>query len=263
MRPKRTWQALLVASVSVVSLMSSADAAEFSYPTFNGVPIVTNSSATISGGTILNLTPPLATQRGSAWYIDKLPVRDGFSTTFEYQIISGGGSGGGGDGFAFLIQNESLAALGGMGSGRGYATSEGVPGITNSVAIEFATTSTPRISVQTCGLAPNSYSPDYSLGSTGAPILSSGNITNVRIEYASDPGSLSVFVGDLATPLLQVPVDIDETLDLDEGCAWLGFTAGTGMGWAQHDILSWSYAPGPATLCLFALGGLAVIRRKR
>ena len=52
---------------------------------------------------------------------------------------------------------------------------------------------------------------------------------------------MSVFLDDLATPVLTVPLDLSSTLDLDGGRAWVGFTAATGGGWQNHDILNWEY----------------------
>ncbi len=50
-----------------------------------------------------------------------------------------------------------------------------------------------------------------------------------------------MFLDDLVTPVLGVSVDLEETLDLDRGRAWVGFTATTGGGWQNHDILSWQF----------------------
>ena len=41
--------------------------------------------------------------------------------------------------------------------------------------------------------------------------------------------------------MLTVPLDLSSTLDLDGGRAWVGFTAATGGGWQNHDILNWEY----------------------
>jgi hypothetical protein len=152
----------------------------------------------------------------------------------------------------------------------GYAdySSEGQPGIANSLAVHFDTYPNPPdpngnyVSVQTRGVLPNDSSLTYSLGyATLDPYLylKDGYVHTARIQYS--PGTLSVFVDDLVT--LTVSLDLGGTLDLDNGRAWVGFTAGTGEAYENHDILSWSFTPEPATLSLLALGGLALMRRRR
>jgi hypothetical protein len=54
------------------------------------------------------------------------------------------------------------------------------------------------------------------------------------------PGTLTIFLNDLTSPVLTVPVDLGTTLSLDNGRAWIGFTAATGGRSQAHDILSFS-----------------------
>ncbi|GAG42269.1 unnamed protein product, partial [marine sediment metagenome] len=81
----------------------------------------------------------------------------------------------------------------------------------------------------------------FSLGSatTSGFNLNDGNIHTAKIEYV--PGTMTIFVDDLANPILTVDVDLAQTLDLDEGHAWIGFTAATGGDSTNHDILNWVY----------------------
>lgn len=69
--------------------------------------------------------------------------------------------------------------------------------------------------------------------------MSGGNLHTARIAYT--PGTLSVFIDDLEQPVLTVRVDLDTLLELDNGKAWVGITAGTGGSYENHDILSWSF----------------------
>ena len=63
-----------------------------------------------------------------------------------------------------------------------------------------------------------------------------------RVVYA--PGALSVFLDDLTNPALTIPnLDLSRLLLLDNGSAWVGFTAGTGAAWENHDILAWQFGP--------------------
>eukprot|EP00939_MAST-03C_sp_MAST-3C-sp1_P002380 g2380.t1 len=61
-------------------------------------------------------------------------------------------------------------------------------------------------------------------------------------DWATGMGTLSVYVDDLVTPLLITPLNLATTLDLENGRAWVGFSAATGLAtWQVHDILSWSF----------------------
>ena len=99
----------------------------------------------MSCGPSLRLTPSGARESGSVWYRRKVNVREGFDTTFSFQIsnpsmkcdrlddVNTYCRSRGADGIAFVIQNSSSVALGEAGSGIGYA------GIFNSLAIELDT----------------------------------------------------------------------------------------------------------------------------
>ena len=57
-------------------------------------------------------------------------------------------------------------------------------------------------------------------------------------------GSLSVYLDDLATPILIVPVDLATVLGLGgtHGRAWAGFTAAAGAAWQTQDVLAWHFS---------------------
>jgi hypothetical protein len=80
----------------------------------------------------------------------------------------------------------------------------------------------------------------------------------VRIDYT--PGTFDVYFDDLVTPALSVSLDLatingGNTLD-GLGGAFVGFTASTGLGTQNTDILSWSLSPipEPASFVLAAIG---------
>lgn len=55
-------------------------------------------------------------------------------------------------------------------------------------------------------------------------------------------GLLSVYLYDDTVPILAVPLNLGDTLDMKDGRAWIGFTASTGSNiWQTHDILAWSF----------------------
>jgi hypothetical protein len=201
-------------------------------------------------------TPLFVHSPGWAAHPDDEPRWDPPCGSTEQQI-SRTGQAAGGDGFAFVVQNASLRfprglALGDGGGGIGYN------GIANSLAVEFDTLQNPpgefegelgdpngnHISIQTRGTLPNSAGSTFSLGSTtqgppAIPLLADGNVHTTKVAYV--PGTLTIFLDNLTKPVLSVPVDLGTTLSLDNGQAWIGFTAATGGRSQAHDILSFSF----------------------
>jgi hypothetical protein len=205
----------------------------------------------------LRLTIDQPDQIGAAWLPTKQPVQGGFDATFQWQISRTVDPRRGADGFAFVIHNANLPfpglAVGDGGSGMGFT------GIPNSLAAEFDTLQNHpgdfvegkrgdpndnHISVQTRGMLPNSGDSDFSLGFTtqgppAIPLLADGRMHSTKVAYVS--GTLRIFLDDLTKPVLTVPVDLGTTLSLDNGQAWVGFTAATGKRSQTHDIRSFSY----------------------
>jgi hypothetical protein len=187
----------------------------------------------------LRLTPAEAGQRGAAWHHDKQVVSVGFETTFQFQMSELGG--GGSAGFALVIQNTSDRALGPGGGHNGFHQ------IPNSIAVEFDTTqdadesSDSHVSIHSRGTERNSSKQEFSLGSfdTSGFKLNDSNVHTAKIAYT--PGAMSVFLDNLASPALTIPLDLDGLLSLDLGNAYVGFTAATGGGWQNHDVLNWSF----------------------
>ena len=223
---------------------------KYATPFSNGDFILVGSAQQI--GDILRLTLsqhvlPIG-QSGAAWYTVKQSIENGFEISFQFQITDGAGVGGGADGIAFVIQNSSVSALGSSGGAIGYATGFS-PGISNSLAVEFDTfcdwfaytdPDNNHISVQTAGVESNNPDHAYSIGFTNAiPNMKDGAVHSVKIEYI--PGTLSIYLDDLITPVLSTPVNLADILSLDNGSAWIGFTSATGDGYEIHDIVSWSF----------------------
>lgn len=183
----------------------------------------------------LRISDAIPKSRGSVWFTEKQFVSVGFETEFDFRMMGGGQYG-----MAFVIQNESPSSLGRDDTGMGYSM------IANSLAVEFDTFLTPshgdlndnHVGVQANGTEYNSASSEYSLGSASPQVdLNDGSVHKARIKYV--PGTLSVYVDNLLSPLLSVAVNLSETLDLDLGRAWVGFTSAS---WDQrHEVLSWEY----------------------
>jgi hypothetical protein len=196
-------------------------------------------------------------QYGAAWYPRRLDVADGFEAVFAFQIdhVSWYTIG---HGFAFVIQNAGDQALGeGVSGDPGYRT------IRNSVAIEFDTVyqsfegdprtrmpataqDSPRIlanhiAVHTNGTGPNTTHSRHSLAFAGLPVLLADRQAHVAlVRYQDD--QLIVFIDDYPDPVLSTPIDLDDTLDLTDGAAFVGFTAGTDPGfYSDHRIIGWAF----------------------
>lgn len=205
---------------------------------------------------VLRLTPSLMNESGAAWLAAKHPVADGFDTMFQFQITDPGGAGG--DGFALVIYGAPSPTYSGGGGGMGYHA------LTNSLAIEFDTyrndanndPNDNHISVHSRGTAANDQSETASLGSaSNLQNLWDGGIHTGMVEYI--PGLLKIYLDNLVSPILTVPVDLSTWLALDDGQAWVGFTAGTGGSKENHDILAWSFRS------LTPASPVAIIRQPR
>jgi hypothetical protein len=243
----RTACTILAAAAGLSCCNCRADFTFADFSSTTGLTLVGNPTV---NGTNLRMTAALEGQLGAAWYVDKQSIAGGFTTEFRFRITEPGGvpdffNGLGADGLAFVIQNADGGIIGNPGSGMGYET------IPNSLAVEFDTWGHPffgdpngnHVSVQSLGTAPNSYTPNASLGlNQNIPELTSGNTFLARIVYA--PGTITVFLD--GVQVLNVAVDLSTLLNLDQGRAWVGFTASTGGAWENHDLASWTFTSGAA-----------------
>ena len=215
--------------------------------------------AAITSDNRLRLTPAIGGQVGAAWYsAEKEFVTGNFSTTFQFQLANNFDSPGGSDGFTFAIQNTSPTYVAGGGGNLAYN------GLLNSLVVEFDTfqnsefgdTSQSSISVHSNGTGPNNANESYSLGHFDTnTIMDDTNLHTAKISYQA--GSLSIFLDNLTTPKLVVPVDIGDKLALADGKAWVGFTGATGGGWQTHDILNWNFNVSSIPTTLVSIGDVA------
>jgi len=234
---------LMLAALSFANDLTYAD---FAAPA--GMRMV---GAAATRGGVLRLTPSKAMQRGAAWRLEKLPVRDGFETTFRFRISDRDGIGPGADGFAFVIQNNGPTALAGKGAsggfGLGYSPGDRNKAIANSLAVFFDTfqnqedESGNAISICTNGGERKQMRwPPPRLGINWSPRmeLKDGETHQVRIVFS--PPLMTVYVDD--QPAVRAPVDLGRMVGPD-GSAYVGFTASTGDGYENHDILDWTFRP--------------------
>ncbi|SPF36257.1 exported hypothetical protein [Candidatus Sulfopaludibacter sp. SbA4] len=210
--------------------------------------------AALSGGKVLRLTPARENRAGAAWILEKQHVASGFDTTFQFRLTQQGGLGHGADGFAFVLQNSGPAALGGRGSAGGFAVADAnfhpkEMGIPWSIAVFFDTfqnadegdPSANYVAFRTHGRPSEMRWPAERLAFTPrlrVP-LKDRKVHTARILF--QPPVLSVFLDRSTAPVLEAVVDLSIVLD-PQGSAWVGFTASTGAGYENHDILNWSFA---------------------
>lgn len=201
-------------------------------------------------GTTLRLTDAVRHEAGAAWLSGRQAISGGFESTFQFRISGSGGLGGGADGLAFVLQNSGPQALGGRGSGGGFALGEDASsgaGIAQSVAIFFDTfrneeigdRSNNFVTICTAGTPSQMRWPPPRLASSRKlPVnLKNGKAHEARVVY--DPPLLTVYLD--GRQVLRSTADLS-TAAASDGTVWAGFTASTGEGYENHDILSWSFS---------------------
>ncbi len=206
--------------------------------------ILLQGSAAASPGR-LSLTAPGNNQVGAAWLGTKRFVAGGFETVFQFQITNQ--TGGGGAGFAFVIQNNPSPLLGKGGSGLGY---DGTP---RSVAIEFDThqdsfnqdPAVDHIGFHSRGALPNSADEAYAYAVSPAEAdnahgLSDGKPHRIYVRYTDH--ALSVLIEPHTSWSPNLAIDLDSYLGLQDGEAWVGFTASNSPGTETHDLLEWTFS---------------------
>ncbi len=293
-RPSQARLACAAALAAIVGAASGANAQfvqTINLQNFNDVSMLqlNGTSASTAGLTgeqnTLSLTMPATattgqSQVGTTYHQNRQRVDLGFVTEFTFRMRDR--SGVGSDGLTFIVQNQGATAMGAAGGALGFGTNLAFPsagtGISNSLAVVFDTwdnsANWPTIpgaavlSVQTNGLLPNTPSSVNSLN--GIAVNGAFNdlvVHTVRISYT--PGLMQIFYDNLAQPILNVNVNLSNTLALENGMdAFVGFTAATGarINAQRHEILSWQFSsvvPAPASIALLGVGGLVAMRRRR
>ena len=212
-------------------------------------------NVTTGDGAVLQLTPSARGLAGAAFTAVPIPFGPnvGFSTFFTFRLSKPGGlvdSDGvqGADGIAFLIQSVGYA-YGTGGGGIGYE------GISNSLAVEFDTWNNGT----QWGLPGDLNGNHVAVNFNGVPndpvsvpitnAMNNGNIWYAWIDYEGVSQDLEVRLSE--NPVRPLAPTLDMTLNLPsilgDTNAFVGFTAGTGGGWNQQDILSWKFMALPTT----------------
>jgi hypothetical protein len=243
-----------LACIALVFSRTGMGAAAIRFEDFaSGQALTLVGDAAVTGKT-LRLTPAKGDRSGAAWYREKQPVGSGFDTTFQFQLTYQGGLGHGADGFAFVLQNSGPEALGGRGSAGGFAVEDPDfrhkrgSAIPWSIAVFFDTyrneeegdPSANYVAFCTHGKPSEMRWPAPRLAFTHnlSVQLKDQKVHTARILF--QPPVLSVFLDDSSVPVLESVVDLSIVVDRHGG-AWVGFTASTGGGYENHDILNWSF----------------------
>ena len=247
----------------IAGLMSAglAQASGFNYPDFSSVGGLTLNSDAAQVGNVLRVVHNAQSLAGSAYANTPvaLTANTAFSTAFEFNITTDPGNPT--DGFAFLLQNDpqGVTAVGGAGQGSGYT------GLSPSIAVLFRGRGPAFVGVVANGVDPLPGAP------AGATTHPEGDFYNQNefawIDYNPQTTLLSVFLSPTSTKPavadMSTVIDVVGTLGSQ---AFVGFSAGTGLGTGDNDILSWSFdsaSPTPdsgAGIFTIALAALAACR---
>lgn len=264
-----------ILALTAAGVLTAPAAADIAYTDFADVSAMNLQGDAQQAADRLRITDNDFGQVGTAWHSEKQFVRYGFETRFTFQLsdrVSGGS-----DGFAFAIQSGSATAVGSGASDLGFT---GIPGV---VAVEFDTyqnaAATPpnysdpagdHVAVMT---GSNHASQQIGAAAAGLDFDTAQHLVEITYDPAAlapggtAPGRLDIYLDGSTTPLVTVEINFDtvqggNTTDA-QGRAYLGFTAGTGGGTQNHDILDWTYngvTPEPASGLMLLIGGVMACR---
>jgi hypothetical protein len=231
-------------ALACLALASSAHAAiVINFANFaNCATLQLNGNAACTAN-VLRVAPSAGGQAGSAFSQTLIPLGAGnaFSTFFSFQMSANGGAadgdGLGADGFTFTVQPNASTA-GGSGGGMGYL------GIPNSVAIEF----------DIWNNGPGFGDPDGNHvgidlnGSINSVVvvpiatrLNDGNVWYAWVDYNGSVLEVRVSQSNVRPAAATASFAVNLATVIGAPQAFVGFTAGTGAAFANHDILSWTF----------------------
>lgn len=279
-----------IASLAIAVQALPAHATLVSYNGFaNAANLSTAGSAAATktaDGTVMRLTSATGYQGGAAYSTTPITLGSNatFSTSFDFRFTNPGGIAPA-DGIAFILSNSAT----GLGS-NGYAL--GLPSASQarSVAIEFDTynngaidgNSSNHVGIDLNGNAASVYTNSVYGNANCASLykvagcMANGDLWNVNISY--DGSKLTTILTDPAKAASYVAINsyaIDIASILGTNQAYVGFTASTGGGYENQDIVNWQFAnttqlastvAEPSSLALLGLGAIGLgiaARRKR
>lgn len=254
--------------------------------------------AAAENGNDLRLVPSAPEQAGGAWFQKPIPLAPGagFVATFSFRLSNGNPMHA--DGLAFVLAANPT----GLGDATRYGGSMGFEGLGQSYAVEFDVfdngseaggsnhVALARDGVLSNTAAANPFGQSACAGAPGADCMANGDIWTAIIGYDGHAQELSVAVGAAGGPL-DVVIDGHQVNLRDVvlgNQAFVGFGAGTGDGYMDHDLVTWAMSlgnpslkssdpaawlasmaengaevPEPASAALLGLGALALAARRR
>lgn len=251
---------------------AACDESYFEYPNFSVADKLTFVGNAFQYGDFIRLNSSNINKVGALWRSNRVPVKKGFTTKFNFSISEGengiydDGSAPGADGIAFVIQNEQERALGIWGGGIGYHNMK------NCLAVEFDTFANDslqienfydpngnHIAVMSNGTEPNSsrHNSDaqIAIAEDIIEIIPDGRMYYARIDYNIKPNVMNIYLSENQysnEPALTVEnIDISSLLNLeDQEFAWVGFAAASGNSYENHDLHYWYFCPIPTEAIL-------------
>ncbi|MFO1320539.1 MAG: L-type lectin-domain containing protein [Burkholderiales bacterium] len=247
----------------MAALVAGAGSAQAA--TFAGRDVSLVGSASVLENGDLQLTPAAGDLAGAAWDTTPLSTAASFSTTFTFSLAASDFDPMA-DGFAFVLQGAGTSAL---GSGGGTIGLDGL----DAVALVVQTWDNNRVGLVTDANPFNAALVGYGIGSSRLITGTSTVSYDADAQVLSATGSLT-FDTDLSDADPGTLVSFNESVSVDLAARfgaqmYAGFTAGTGLSYADQRITSWGAAapvPEPETYALLVAGlgllGLARHRRR-
>lgn len=246
------------AAVAANTLSSKRVITTLNFPLFEQLnDFITTGSASLKDN-CLQITEEKGDQTAAVFTKNKAKINQGFEVSFSFSISNPGGlrdpdGNQGGDGFAFVVHNESNYVTGQAGFGMGYA------GIPKSIAIEIDTWRneydphplSDHISLNTQGVNPNSANDNQSLVKAVTKPL--GNVSDGQIHKlviksipaGNGESEIVAYLDEGASPVLSAKLNFINLLGKDaDGKAFIGFTGSTGGAWQIAKIHNLKFRSG-------------------
>ena len=238
----------LAALAGLTAVLASGSAAP-AWADLNGfgdfAPVNSSGHAVSAGlsadNAVLTLTDGSADEAAGA-FARTPQAAAGFTASFTYQADKFGGQPpGGGDGVAFILQNDprGVKALGGQGGGMGYGAGDGGEAIAKSAAFRLTLYGQSGIGVGTNGAG-------ESPGDTVPVDLRSGHPIRVTLDY--NGATLTEALKDLTTgETFTGEEELDIPAAIGSGTALVGFSGASGAASARQAVRDFSFASHAAT----------------
>lgn len=221
----------------------------FTYATFSStIGFSVNGSATVANG-MLRVAPAIANTRGSIYYGNAVAVdaSTSFRTNFSFALSSCAGPGGGGDGFAFVLQNIGVTALSPEGAAGGGGSGLGYQAVGRSVAVEFDALNSGAAygdpNDNHIGIHANGLMANHLATASNIPNLRTSGVLQTWIDYDGKTKILTVYVATSSTkptvPNVSYEIDIPSQVG---SRMFAGFSAASGSDLCNFDISSWQFS---------------------